>query len=345
MNYAGGADLPFPGNCFVLNPAFVGTIYFYGRFQLKRLVVALSAVMVLSSAIPSFGEETTVDGIVAVVNGDIITMYELNSKIAPIMKQFKGRDLSAVEEEQLRKIRSQLIDRMVNEMIIDQEAKRLKVVVSDQDVDNELKMIKESSGLSDEEFEQRLALQKTTLKDFKDKISKDIRQHRLLSFKVKNKVVVTDEEIKSAWNSTRSKAEASARNVHLKLILFPENVSAEKVREQIESGEMTFEEAADKYTAGPGAGSGGDLGVLNWNDLAQTWHDALQGLKPGGISAPFEVQSSKALLKLDSYAEADQGSFEDSRETIYEQLYRKKQDDVFADYIQKLKEKAVIEIK
>ncbi len=312
---------------------------------MKRFIAAIMIAMSCFSAQVGSAEEKTVDGIVAVVNGDIVTMYELKDKMAPIMKQFSGREISAVEEEQIRKIQSQILDRMINEMIIDQEAKRLKVNVSDQDVENEVASIKKNSNFTDEEFEQRLKLQKTTLKDFKEQIKKDIRKHRLLSYKVKNKVVVTDEEIKAVWNSTRTGEVTQTKNVHLKLILLPDNVSVDQVREQIVSGELTFEAAADKYTVGPGAGSGGDLGVLNWDDLAQTWHDALQGLKPGGISEPFEVQDSKALLKLDSYESVKQNSFEDSKNEIYERLYRQKQDDVFADFIKKLRDKAVIEFK
>lgn len=312
---------------------------------MKRIIAGLLIAMICFSAPMAFAEEKVVDGIVAVVNGDILTMYELNRKMAPIMKQFQGQSLSASDVEQIKKIRSQIIDRLVSEMIIDQEAKKLKVTVSDQDIDNEVKRIKEGSKLSDEEFERQLTLQKTNLKDFKDKLRRDIRKHRLLSYKVKNKVVVTDEELKAAWNSTRTSEDAAAKNVHLKLILFPENIAADTVRADILDGKITFEEAADKYTIGPGGGSGGDLGVLEWNDLAQTWHDALSGLEPGGISSPFDVQSSKALLKLDSYVSAEQSSFDDSKNELYERLYRQKQDEVFADYIKKLKEKAVIEIK
>ncbi|WP_320169695.1 SurA N-terminal domain-containing protein [Maridesulfovibrio sp.] len=313
---------------------------------MKHVVVAVFIAFICLYVQSAVADEITVDGIVADVNGDVITMFDLNFKMAPIMKQFKGRELTAVEEEQLKKIRSQILDRMINEIIIDQEASRLKIEVSPQDVDNEIKSIKENSNLTDEEFEQRLALQKTTLAEFKEKLRKDIRQHRLLAYKVKSKVVVTDDEIRAAWNSTRTSDVPQTKNVHLKLILFPENVSAAKIREEILSGGITFEQAADKYTTGPGAGSGGDLGVLNWDDLAQTWHDALEGLKPGEISQPFDVQSFKALLKLDSYAAAVQeGSFEDEKDEIYERLYRQKQDDVFAEYIKKLREKAVIDFK
>ncbi|WP_291327620.1 SurA N-terminal domain-containing protein [Desulfovibrio sp. UCD-KL4C] len=311
---------------------------------MKRVIIVFFIILTSLCGSTSNAAEKIVDGIVAVVNGDIITMYEMNEKMAPIMKQF-GKSISAADEQQIKNIRSQILDRMINEMIIDQEAKKLKVTVSEQDVDGEINRIKESSKLSDEDFLRQLALQKTNLEDFKENLRKDIRKHRLVSYKVKNKVVVTENEIENVWNSTQTEEDNVKQSVHLKLIFFPQDVSAESIREEIISGKITFEEAADKYTAGPGAGSGGDLGVLEWDDLAQTWHDALAGLKVGEISQIFKVQQSSALLKLDSFEKNKTKSFADSKDEIYERLYREKQDAVFNDFINKLREKAVIEKK
>ncbi len=311
---------------------------------MKRVIIVFFIILISLCGSIANAAEKVVDGIVAVVNGDIITMYEMNEKMAPILKQF-GKSISAADAQQIKNVRSQILDRMINEMIIDQEAKKLKVTVSEQDVDGEINRIKESSKLSDEDFLRQLALQKTNLEDFKENLRKDIRKHRLVSYKVKNKVVVTEKEIENVWNSTQTDQGSVKQSVHLKLILFPENVSADSIREEIISGKMTFEEAADKYTAGPGAGSGGDLGVLEWDDLAQTWHDALDGLKVGDISQVFKVQQSSALLKLDSFEKNKTKSFADSRDEIYERLYREKQDAVFNDFINKLREKAVIEKK
>ncbi|WP_304085177.1 SurA N-terminal domain-containing protein [Maridesulfovibrio ferrireducens] len=312
---------------------------------MKRVIIVFFVILISSFGSFSGAEEKIVDGVVAVVNGDIITMYEMNTKMAPIMKQFNGKSISPVEVQQIKNIRKQILDRMINEMILDQEAKRLKVEISEQDIEGEIKRIKEASKFSDEEFARQLALQKTNLEGFKETLRKDIRKNRLLSYKVKNKVVVTEEEIQGVWNSTQSQQEEVKQSVHLKLILFPENISADKIRKEIISGETTFEEAANKYTVGPGAGTGGDLGVLEWDDLAKTWHDALNGLNPGDISTSFKVQESTALLKLDSFVKNKSDSFADNRDNIYERLYREKQDAVFVDFINKLREKAVIEIK
>jgi len=56
------------------NPNYIST----GDFQLKRIIAGLLIAMICFSAPMAFAEEKVVDGIVAVVNGDILTMYELN---------------------------------------------------------------------------------------------------------------------------------------------------------------------------------------------------------------------------------------------------------------------------
>ncbi len=45
---------------------------------MKRIIAGLLIAMICFSAPMAFAEEKVVDGIVAVVNGDILTMYELN---------------------------------------------------------------------------------------------------------------------------------------------------------------------------------------------------------------------------------------------------------------------------
>lgn len=313
---------------------------------MKRVVLTfiLSAILVFPSY--SFAAEKIIDGIAAVVNGEVITLYDVNKGMEPVLSQFRGREISDVEKDQIEAFRKQLLDRMVNDAILEQEAKSLGVSVSEDDVNGELQSIMENSNISKEELEKKLQLQKTNLADFKNKIRDNIRKHRLLNYKVKNKVVVTEEEMEKYWNSTQSASGSSKpKKMHLKLILFPNGVDAAAIRTEIVDKKVTFEEAADKYTQGPGSGQGGDLGDLSLKDLAETWQDVLNGLKPGEISEIFNVQGMDAVLKLDSYVAEKKASFEEMKDKIYDKLYGEKQDAVFADYIKKLREKAVIEIK
>lgn len=312
---------------------------------MKRVILSFLLLVLFFTPTNSNADEQIVDGIAAVVNGEVITMYDLNIAMHPVLQQFKGRELTSAEEEQISEFRKQLLNRKIDDVILDQEAQKIGLSVSDDDVKAEINSILEESNISEDELGKKLQLQKTNLKAFKQKIKDNIRKHRLLNYKVKNKVVVTEEEMERYWNGTQSNASEEPKKMHLKLILFPNGVDVSAICNDIKEKKITFEEAADKYTQGPGAGQGGDLGNLEMNDLADTWQEVLAGLKPGEITEIFDVQGMKAVLKLDSYTVKKKKSFKEMRDKIYDKLYGEKQDKVFDSYIKKLREQAVIEIK
>lgn len=296
-----------------------------------------------NGASPASGEEF-VDRIVAVVNGQVITLYDLNLRLKPVLDQYQGKEMGPEEKQRLQAMRRQVMEQMIADKLITEEAERMGIQVSDAELDEEVAKYKQNNGLTDEQFEQQLTIQGLTLQEFKEKIGKDIVKHRLLSFMVRNKVLVSDEEIEKVYESENTGAD-KGRTVHLALILFPPSMSGVDVRNRIESGEMTFAEAAKRYTQGPGADSGGDLGDLTWSDLAQTWRDELENIKPGGMSQLFDVNGQEALLLLVGVKEGDKASLAEVRDRIYEKLYNEKLDVVFRDYLEKLREKAIIEIK
>ncbi len=280
----------------------------------------------------------------AVVNGQVITLFDLNMRLKPIMDQYRGKELSQEERMRLEQMRKQALDQMIADLLISGEAESLGIQVSQQDLESELRQFKESRGLTDEQFEQQLSIEGVDRDEFLEKMRKDIVKHRLLQYMVRNKVVVTQEEIKQAYESEGADV-SQDRKVRLGLILFPEQMSGQEVRRRIESGEMTFAEAADRYTQGPGSGQGGNLGLLSWKDLAENWRDALKGLQPGQVSELFKVNGQDALLLLVDVQEGDKPKLDEVRDKIYDELYNEKLDVVFQEYLGKLREKAVIERK
>ncbi len=78
-------------------------------------------------------------------------------------------------------------------------------------------------------------------------------------------------------------------------------------------------------------------------DAALRHPGAVEGVAVGGVSKPFKAQGFDALLMIDSLAEAPQGDFEQEKENLYEDLYNKKMETFLKEYLDKLREKAVIE--
>lgn len=310
----------------------------------KFLMLLMACVFLFPAK--AFGyDESVVDGIAAVVNGQIITLYDLNRRMKPILERFKDQGLDDNEKKRLDAMRKQVLEQMISEMLIEAEAQNLKLTISDVELENEIRRFKDKNGLTEKQFDRELAKQGLTRREFGEKMRKDIMKHRVIAIKVRRKIVVGEDEIRKAYDDSMGDSISQDSKVDLGLILMPEGVSSDQVREKIQKGEMTFAQAADKYSQGPGAGQGGDLGALRWNDLAPEWQNALDGLNPGEVSEAFEVGGREALLVINEVEKGNKISYEEAREDIYNKLYNKKMDKVFQDYLNKLKSKALIERK
>lgn len=339
--------------------------------RLAASALALILALVSGPIAPALAQEELVGRVVAVVNDRMITQYDLDQQVKPFLDKLKGRTLSSQEQEMVANAKRQFLNKMVDDVLLEKEAERLKVAVTDQEVNGEVKRIKEKNNLSDQAFEMQLLSEGTTVKEFTEKLRSDMLKHRMVVGMVQRKVVVTEEEIRKAYESDpkaasrplASTASASAMGtggrIRLRLILLAGEIPAADLRSRIERKELTFAEAADKYSRGPGQGQGGDLGELNWNDLAPQWKEALAGLKAGQITQPFKLNANEALLLLESKEEAkkkDEGEKKAAepekspidpsvRNQIYETLYAAKMEDLFKEYMDKLRKKAVVDIR
>lgn len=305
-----------------------------------RTAVLIAALM----AVPSAHAGEVVDRIVAVVNGEIITLFELNTNLKPFLQQFKGRTLSDEDKAAIAKVRRDLLNSMVEDELLNQEVAKYGITVSDSEVETELASNIKRSNLTREQFEEQLKLEGMTIEQLKERIGKDILKHRLLGVMVKRKVVVSDEEIREYYDA-HADSYLEGKKVELSVILAPTVDSAEDIRTRIEKGELTFADAASLYSQGPGAKQGGALGEFAWIDIDGAWRDALAEVSEGGMSRPFEFRGFGALLQLDKVAGGGQKPFETVANEIRAQLYQKQMKERFADYMRQLRENALVDIK
>jgi len=312
------------------------------KFRAKGLVLALALLAAVLVHSPAQAEDMVLDGIIALVNGKAITKYELDERMQPVYEQTRGRTLTTDEFTQVAAVRQQFLGQMIDDILIQQDSERYKLKVTDAEVEEQIKEFLAKRNLTDAEFKRQLGLQRMTRDDFVRNMRRDMVKHRLIGGVVTSKVVVTDSEVEQRYNERKAEFSKDSM-VQLSLILVPAGMSAMDLKSQIESGQISFAEAAGKYSQGPGGGSGGDIGFIAWKDLAPEWSAALAGLKPGQISTPVRIQEYAGLLQVVSLKEGEELPLESVREQIYQSLHEGKFDKVFQEYMQKLREKAVIE--
>lgn len=308
----------------------------------RGLILALSLLLALSWRSPAMAGDVLVDGVVAVVNGMIITKYDFDERMRPVYEQTRGRQLSTDEVSQIASLRQKILQQLVDDILIQQDAERYKLTITDAEVEKQIKEFMAKRNLSEDEFKKQLDSQRMSREEFSRNMRRDMIRHRLIGGVVSSKVVVTDSEVEQRYNERKAEFSKDSM-VQLAIILVPAKMSALELKSEIESGKMTFAEAANKYSQGPGAGNGGDIGFIAWKNLAPEWNAALAGLKPGEITPPVNVQEFTGLLQVISLKEGEELPLDSVREQIYQSLQEAKFEKVFQEYMQKLRDKAVVE--
>lgn len=301
--------------------------------MMKKTVYSLLAIFLF--AVTGQAQAAQVlDRIVAVVNGEIITFTDLQQQIRLIAGQMPPAEEAA-------RIAPQVLDGMIDDIIVRQEATRLNVDVTDSEVDNEVRQFKARHRMTEDDFERSLRLQGLSTEQFKQRTRQDIVKHKIINYMVRRKVVVTQEEI-DAYKERNSSELSTERTVDLQILALMDSGQAEELREKIDAGEISFAEAVERYSVGPRADEGVMAGV-RWRDLAEPWREALRDLGVGDMSRPVLIQDRWVVLKLvdrKDEARQEQGTVD---EEVREAIMRPKLEERFKEYMSGLRAKAVIE--
>lgn len=80
-------------------------------------------------------------------------------------------------------------------------------------------------------------------------------------------------------------------------ILVKTRPEAMKIKKEIESGQISFEDAAREYSLCPSGQNGGDLGYFNRKQMVQQFSDTAFDLKVGQISDPVGTKFGWHIIK------------------------------------------------
>ena len=292
--------------------------------------------------------------IVAIVNNDIISLYDLDKESQPLVNRVKAMYRGSDVKSQLYKAKREILEQMINRMIAKAEIERLGITVSDDEINNAIERIKQDNSMTQEEFLARVEQEGKTLDEVRSDIRSDLEQAKLMDKEVRSRVVISEEQMKEYYENNKDEFVGKNR-VRLKNILIPvasndpadvvkaKRELADKLAGDIKSG-ASFDELARTHSAGPGASKGGDLGYMEWKDLAPYLKDAIENLKPGQITDVLETPYGFQIVMLSERETADIKPFDDVKRQIQEKLYREQITKKYGNYVKELRDKAFIKI-
>ena len=274
--------------------------------------------------------------IAAVVNGQVITMFDLQKAALPELGRARLNPNDPKQADKVNVVFRKVLDSMIMDILLEQEAKRLSITVSDSEIDQELTKMMKMRRLNRAQFEAELKKQGMSVDELRKSMKTNMLRQRVMGAEVGRRVVVTDDEIRAYYE--KHKDTMYDRNgLHMGLIVYNPNVNARSIAAQIASGALSFEEAARKYSIAPNREKGGD-GILAGGLFE----------RKGSDDAHPTVQGHKAQVHLFRPGQSGPGrpmTFEEARPVIDNILRQPKAMERFDEYSQQLRSKAVIDIR
>jgi peptidyl-prolyl cis-trans isomerase SurA len=281
------------------------------------------------------------DGIVAIVNSDLIMLSEIQRELTPerdrIRKEYRGDALA----RRLKTAEYMALTSMIERKLQLQEAKARGITVTDQEVQQALRQMKQQGRPVDE----------TNPADMKN-AREQLTLLRIVDREVRNAVMVADSDLKRYFQEHRDRFALSEEYTLSQILIKPrsreDTVDArEKVREvmtRLKQGE-SFEDLALRFSDGSNASHGGHLGLVRQGELLPEIERTITTLVPGGISDVIETSEGFHIVRLEDKKPKQFRPYEQVRNEIQGLVFQQKSEDVFQSWLTDLKNKAYIDIK
>lgn len=293
-------------------------------------------------------EEQVLDGIAAVVNGDVITFSQVRELVGPREKalhdQYKGQELI----EKIKETRLAAVKDLIDRQLIIQEFKKNKFSIPDYVIDDHIQtLIREEFGGDRNAFVRTLEAQGYTLAKFKQMETDKIIVQAMRSKQVKTDVMISPQEIENYYH--KSAAEFSSPDqVKLRMIVLKKSNDssrqmAEEIRQRVTAG-ASFESLAQLYSEDGTKDSGGDWGWIDRNTLNENLTKVAFSLKPGAISRVIELGGNLYLLYAEAKKEAVTKPLGTVHDDIEKKLLQTERQRLQEKWIAGLREKAYIKM-
>jgi peptidyl-prolyl cis-trans isomerase SurA len=323
--------------------------------KIPSLLVLAVILAALTPTATRGADSRPLDRVAAVVNGDVVTLSDLVARSGSEYRRVVAMSPGPARDRARVKALQTAFDLVVAERLVEAEVKTLGIDVTEGQIDSAIEDVKKRNNLSDEALKKALATEGLDVKSYRDRLRRDFENHMLLVSKVQNRVKVTDDDVKSYYQSHAPEFSGDEQ-VKLRLILIsvPAGARAEDEARAKASGEVVlarlaagedFSDLAKQVSQGPGAASGGDLGWVKKGTMPIDLERVAFLLTPGQNSGLIRAKTGWIILHADERRAANAPPLEEVKDRIREKLVTQQAEIYHKQFIEELKRGAIIELK
>ena len=321
---------------------------------MPRLVTRLLISTLFLGAVVAHAE--LVDRVAAVVNNDIITLSEVETRIAPDAQRLRAEPDATKRAEARAVLVKRGLELLIGEKLMETQVRELNIEVADSEIEMGMDDVKKQNNITSEQFEGLLAQEGYTLVSYKAFMRKHLARLKLVNLKVRSKVKISDEDLKAEY-ARWSHDEANEFEVHARHLLVqvaqkatPEQIEVARLKavalmEEAKKPGTDFAALAKKKSEGPSAADGGDLGFFKRGVMVAEFEKAAFTLPPGGISDPIRTKFGWHVLKVEERKGLSAPRLEEVKDQLRDKMLRGQLEKYTDQYVQELRAAAVVDVK
>ncbi len=274
--------------------------------QLRKLSLTVIAGMVsLFVQLSASATVSTINGIAAIVNNEVITTQRLQAQIETIKKQIRDQNTRVPPENVLRK---QVLEREIVKQVQLQMAKNTGIRVDDNDLSATLNRIAEQNNLSVRQFKSTLEQDGYHFASFREDIRSEMILARLRQREVTNRINISEQEIENflSTQAAQGNIDDEFEIFHI-LISAPEAASSDEIEATYKKAQKVlallddgadFKQTAIGFSNGQKALEGGSLGWRKAGQLPTLFSRVINDMKVGDHSDLVRSSSGFHIIKL-----------------------------------------------
>jgi peptidyl-prolyl cis-trans isomerase SurA len=319
--------------------------------------LGIAAAVCLSAAAALAGD-TVVEEIIARINNQIITRTELQRSREQVLNEARQQS-GAPDEARTAEAEHNLLRDLIDQQLLIQKGEELGLSV-DTDLIKRMDQLRKDNNLdSMEALEEAVKKQGLNFEEFKQNLRNGILTQKVIQNEVGSHINASPEEIQQFYEQHKKEMEQPEQVRLSEILIAPEakpgeqpsadalaaaQQKADQALAELKSGQ-SFSEVARKYSNGPSAAEGGDLGFFKRGTLNPALEDMTFALKTGDVTGVTPTKQGLVILRVDEHRAAGVPPLKDVEQPISEQLYIQKLEPALRTYLTKLREDAFIDIK
>jgi parvulin-like peptidyl-prolyl isomerase len=275
--------------------------------------------------------------ILAQVNEEPITVSVFTTELSPLVEGYHTPP-SPQEEANFRNLKKALLDQLIEKMLVLDEARTMGITVSDEELEEAFTSIKGSypQGGFDEIVRDEAA---------RHQWKEQLRQ-RLLVEKVINRVSLVagaiDEDAMQQYYKKHRSEFTVPEQVRARQIVVKDYKEAQSLFKKLKRG-VSFEELARKYSIGPEADMGGDLGFFGRGDMPGEF-DVVFSLKAGETSDIVNSPYGYHIFQVVARRGESASEFNEVKDRIRKMMVQEEEDKIFQGWLHKVKNKSHVRV-